>query len=392
MIKRLILSLLVLVGCNLDAGSPVEAQGIIGCVTATGGMLSGKCSSTQPLIATISHDGTITGTGSNGSAFVSGTITPARNAILQFFGNSADGAMVLDGTTTVAGMAPTTITAINGKFGTVGVTKIYSMVRDLHATNVTVNSGVALGTNNWRLFVSGTITNNGLVGNPGTNGVGTTGGTGRSGFCCASGAGGGANTGGTASGGTRSSCGSSPSPLFPSGTGRGNAGLNTNGGNATGVGQGGGGAGGSTASGGNTTAWSQFSTALTQSSMFDIFVCGTPTGTNYGLGSGGGGGGASGGPPFGGGGGGAAGWATIVARNITGSGVWSVEGGDGANGTALAGGGGGGGGGMIMLFYNNLSGTTTTVLTGGAGGINTKNGGSGGAGLAYTINMSGDGT
>ena len=68
------------------------------------------------------------------------------------FGEGTDGAATFDGTTTVISLAPTS--------------NVYKLVKDIYCTNLTVNSGVTLFTNGFRVFVNGTFTNNGTVGMP----------------------------------------------------------------------------------------------------------------------------------------------------------------------------------------------------------------------------------
>ena len=68
------------------------------------------------------------------------------------FGEGTDGAAIFDGTTTVISLAPTS--------------NVYKLVKDIYCTNLTVNSGVTLFTNGFRVFVNGTFTNNGTVGMP----------------------------------------------------------------------------------------------------------------------------------------------------------------------------------------------------------------------------------
>jgi len=68
------------------------------------------------------------------------------------FGEGTDGAATFDGTATVISLAPTS--------------NVYKLVKDIYCTNLTVNSGVTLFTNGFRVFVNGTFTNNGTVGMP----------------------------------------------------------------------------------------------------------------------------------------------------------------------------------------------------------------------------------
>ena len=68
------------------------------------------------------------------------------------FGEGTDGAATFDGIATVISLAPTS--------------NVYKLVKDIYCTNLTVNSGVTLFTNGFRVFVNGTFTNNGTVGMP----------------------------------------------------------------------------------------------------------------------------------------------------------------------------------------------------------------------------------
>lgn len=76
---------------------------------------------------------------------------PASNALAQFldapdsvYGTGADGNATLDGTTTVLGMAPSS--------------SIYSMTTDMFFNNLTINAGVSLQPNGYRIFVKNLLT------------------------------------------------------------------------------------------------------------------------------------------------------------------------------------------------------------------------------------------
>jgi hypothetical protein len=69
------------------------------------------------------------------------------------YGTGADGDAVLDGTTTVLSMAPSS--------------SVYSMTQDLYFNDLTINAGVRLAPNGYRIFVKGTLKfmgNNSTVG------------------------------------------------------------------------------------------------------------------------------------------------------------------------------------------------------------------------------------
>ena len=59
------------------------------------------------------------------------------------YGTGADGDAVLDGTTTVLSMAPSS--------------SVYSMTRDMYFNDLTVNASVRLAPNGYRIFVKGTL-------------------------------------------------------------------------------------------------------------------------------------------------------------------------------------------------------------------------------------------
>ena len=81
------------------------------------------------------------------------------------FGNGSDGAVTLDGSTTYAGFS-----SLAGS--------VYTLTRDVYATSFTINSGVTLKPVGYRIFVQGTLTNNGTIAANGNNGsaAGTAGG------------------------------------------------------------------------------------------------------------------------------------------------------------------------------------------------------------------------
>ncbi|HEY3998919.1 MAG TPA: hypothetical protein VGO93_08660, partial [Candidatus Xenobia bacterium] len=87
----------------------------------------------------------------------------AQNGARGIYGNGADGALTYDGTTTILGVAPSSST--------------YTLNRDVYGTTVTVNSGVTIKTNGFRIFanvallVSGTVQNNGGAGGNGSSGT-----------------------------------------------------------------------------------------------------------------------------------------------------------------------------------------------------------------------------
>lgn len=47
---------------------------------------------------------------------------------------------------------------------------VYTMTRDIYLTDCTINSGVFINTAGYRIFGTGTLTNNGTIRNNGGNG------------------------------------------------------------------------------------------------------------------------------------------------------------------------------------------------------------------------------
>jgi hypothetical protein len=304
-----------------------------------------------------------------------------------YFGTSADGSATLSASTT--------------------------LTSDKHYTNLTINSGVVLNTGGYRLFVSGTLTNNGTI-----RRNGNTGGTGGNGTAT----GGVGATGGTAgTGGTALASGSLFGSLVGSAGGAGGVGNNTC---AVGVvgttsysfisatSSAGGTAGNSShysgCAGGTfatnileysyLTGYNYYLSVGIVNETFVSYVYGTvSTSTLSNFSSSGGGGGAVGmaggsGEAGGGGGGGAGSGGGIIyisAYNLINNGTIQATGGNGGTGgngatvdTYYGGGGGGGAGGhggLLVLIYKNLTEGTLTV-TGGTGG--TGGAGSGGTSAA----------
>lgn len=313
---------------------------------------------------------------------------------LDGFGNNTDGTVLLDGTNTFASFL--------SKSG-----NTYTMLRNMYAGTLTINSGVTLETDGFMIFAE-TITGAGKVkgktGNNGSNGaanVGTTGGIG--------------GAGGTSSG---------TGPLKTTAGANGSNGTNTTGGNAGGNGDDIAAIfkfyGNAAANGGRGYSWNGATGTLTvpagvgqpitstkysinfkrnkfetlnvmefdeATALFKrIFLNGAAGGGAGGgsstaqAGGGGGGAGASGGPVF------------IYAKNW--SGTFTIEsiggnGGTGAGGTG-GGGGAGGNGGTSVVMYHNKTWTGSYALTAGtgaAGGTNAEAGTNGNAGAQYEIKI-----
>lgn len=244
-----------------------------------------------------------------------------------------------------------------------------TLVRDMYHTDFTVNAGVNLFTNGFRIHFTGTATVNGTIDRSGNAGVGTT-----IGAALAAQVLGGSGAGGTAGGTTAG--------------GAGGATTSTVGGLGGSGGAGSGNAGGAAGTVTNPTA------AVGGTDV--LFIVGRGSlgrdvaGTLLTGGSGGGGGGGSGVALSGAGGGSGGGIIVLSGKTLTGTGTIRANGGAGGNGALVGGGGGGGGGGgAIVLITDND--TTTTSLTiqvnGGAGGSGNggTNGNAGSAGRIYRI-------
>jgi hypothetical protein len=286
-----------------------------------------------------------------------------EDAIAAQFGNGADGAITFDGTTD--------LNSFSSRSGT-----IYTLTRDVHATNITVNAGVEVRTAGWRVYWRGVLT----TGSGGTNGL----------ITC-NGANGGDGTGAVA--GTGGATGAQGTLLSGAagGAGDGSAGSNATdsyggAGGAGGVG-GGGGAGGSvtapTAAKGSPRVFS----AATFGHIFGL-VASVSTSTAIQGGAGGGGGASDAGA------GGAGGGVLALAGNrlaLAAAADLRARGGNG--GAGLAGGaqgGGGGGGGVLLLAVLDKGGATFSAAvncTGGTGGVGdgSNNGANGSNGTVIEV-------
>ena len=252
----------------------------------------------------------------------------------------------------------------DGSDGDVTIASTTNLTRDMYYNNLTVNNAVSLNTKGFRVFVAGTLTNNGTIGNPGSTG------TAPGSFSTGSGAGGPGT--GVYSGEPGGSAAGYPSGLPP--------------------GAGGNGGGGAYGSGGAGGAASSPTPAGGGRSLFGVV-----TGYSYTAASppvpvqlrgGGGGGAGSGQTTIGGGpGGNGGGCAIIVARTLANNGTITCAGANGqfASGSSYQGGGGGGGGGVLLLTYVTRSGAGTETVAGGTGGAPSSNGTAGSPGAAGTI-------
>jgi hypothetical protein len=282
----------------------------------------------------------------------------------------------------VYGYFPST-TAIDGD---VVVSKNLTLTRNMYYRTLTINAGVQLNANGWRIVITDTLTLNGTISNDGTDASGVTGGTGSSIMYTTylgPGTNGGAGltgTGGGASGvaAQYSCCG----------------GVGGLGGDASSQYKGG--------SGGAYQAISPVDGGINTLSTMPVAFLGRMLSSNYYLmGGTGGGGGAcykSGSATVkSGAGGGGGGLIIIAAKNVVGSGTVSAHGGAGSaasltgTNTGGIGGGGGGGGGCIIIISQSGTPTTITInVVGGPGGAGISpgtNGTAGSAGNVFQINV-----
>lgn len=315
----------------------------------------------------------------------------------------------------------------DGSDGDVTISVNTTLTADMFYNNLTINTGVVLNADGYRIFVKGTLTTTGTgkITNNGSNGgVGGNGGNGANP--------GSAGSAGTAANGnsiSRSSAsgagraGGSGNAVTPADAPAGTAAVKAIG--VAGVAGGIGGTGGGGAGGGNpgsggaitSTPFNEIRNIMAAYFLMDNQSSPTSMGVSGGTGGGGGGTsgndgtGTSGAGGGGGGGGGAGGVLSIFARVIVHAGIFEVKGGNGGNGgtggngvggTSTGGGGGGGGGGgsggCIILVYSKKTGAGTNSMaggsagTGGAGGTGPngnggtgQNGTAGGTGVSITL-------
>jgi len=314
-------------------------------------------------------------TGAAATAWTVVPLTGGAQAGIGLFGTGIDGAFTFDGAAT--------LTTWNG-VAIAPVANVYSLTQDIFLTTGTVNGGITVKMNGFRIFASTSLGGAGTIQSNGTNGAvggAVLGGNGGAapftgGYFVNPNAGG--NGGSSGFGNGQSPAGLNPTP-YGFNAAAAAAGAN---GNSPSGGAGGGGGGGSGGQGGG----------LTQSNandggffMYERLITGKNTAyanLNLAGGSGGGGGGAAG--SGGGGGGSGAGPVAVATAKILGTLAFQANGGNGGDGNVGGGGGGGGGGGatMILLTTSVAAGVTTTA-NGGTHGLGTgglANGGNGAAG------------
>lgn len=314
----------------------------------------------------------------------------------------------------------------DGSDGDVIISSNTSLSRDMYYNNLTINDGIVLNPNGYKIFVKNTTTflGTGKIASNGNNG-----GNGQNG----------AGPGSTPQGGTAGAAAYSTGtlPIPKAGSAGGNGSNSTSNGLAgatinallsigtTGAAGGAGGAkignygGNGGAAGGAGTVTDPVQKPRTLSQAMNLFdVNGTAinqfTGT-AGSGSGGGGGGwydnySSAWSGAGGGGSGSAGGVVFLFSNkiitVDGNDYITALGGNGGNGgnaydtgspltasTGCGGGGAGGSGGAVILAYNELTNTGVVNVSGGTGGVkgingggSPANGGNGETGIIYLIN------
>ena len=331
-------------------------------------------------------------------------LTPVFGANTSGDINDAGTGTITIQTSSVAGDSPL---FGDGSDGAVTISVNTTLSSDMYYSSLTVNSGVTLNTGGYRVFVSGTLTNNGTISRVGN--VGTAGNAGETTTFGTGGAGGAALAGGTIPGSLAGVAGGNGSN---SGVGV----VGSNGSNeANGVGSAGaaGGAGGGTGGdlGGAAGTGGTVTTSASKPRDYIIgttltIIAGTTRINKNGGGSGGGGGGEAGGADDGGGGSGGGGGGgsgsnggtiVICARTLTNSGTITVAGGAGGNGgdggdasgvnrdgSGGGGGGAGGSGGLMVIIYNALTAGTITVAggAGGTGGLKGDKDGTGADGVA----------
>jgi hypothetical protein len=350
------------------------------------------------------------------TAFVTAAVGPGGSgAYFAWGGDGSDGAAVFNGSSTVLGLVPSA--------------SVYTLVRDIVCTDITVNSGVTLITANYAVFATGTATINGTIHNDGgtaSNGqtaTSATGGTGGNVGVRTSSPGG--NDGhynrlinpvaGTA-GGNGGTAAGTQAAAATAGTGVSNTPLDgTGAAGATGSSGGKGGTGTSGAGGAVRTgatggaafasvSWQTGRTAAVAASGIAFnavtphFVQASNAGNGGAPGGGGGGGdgtNSGGGGGGGGGEGGSGGVCAIFAHTISigATGIVRANGGRGGNGgngrTQTVGnvGGGGGGaggsggvGGIVWLIYHRYTNAGTVQANGGTGGTGGTKGSPAGTG------------
>lgn len=275
----------------------------------------------------------------------------------------------------VAGMIAAAIAANNlltpgpwgdGSEGAIVIAINTTITFDRYFTNLTIDPGVTLTTNGYRIFVSGILTINGSIVNNGNNAIGAAAGAGLANGDLQGSAGGGAGGVGAGANGVAS----------------GNSGGGSGGnGGASGVPLAGGIGGIATAPPSNNGGIPRWYSQATYGAATGAVALLT-----YLLGGAGGASGGGDGVSAGGGGGGGGGVMSINARQLVNNGVISANGGNGAAGVGgNAGGGGGGGGGIIFLTRLIQSGAGLITVNGGLFGALSGTGSNGVSGAVGRV-------
>jgi len=283
---------------------------------------------------------------------------------LGVYGDASDGAQTFDGTTTILGIVPSAST--------------YTLARDIFLASSTINNGVTIIPNGYRIFVQGVLTNNGTIQWNGNDGTGP-------------------SSAGAAQQNTNSTINTGSTNTAP-GTAGGTSTVTTGGAGSASTLTNFGGRGGTGGAGTNAAGAGGTVTAFTTKQIVPRFLPTAIIGQVY-TGdaaqarlSGGTGGGAGGGDGTNRGGGGGGGGAIVIlaAKQIAGTGTISANGGVGGNSTTgNTGGGGGGGGGFVIVVSSSVSGGTvsgqTVTANGGAGGAKQGTGVAGSNGSNGTV-------
>ena len=291
---------------------------------------------------------------------------------------AANGIASLDADTRVPiAQIPSVVDFGDGSDGNQTISVNTSLTRSMYYNDLTVNVGVTLTTAGFKIFVAGTLLNNGTINNSGANGAvggdgvastsagaGGVGGAGGTGLELGAGQTGGTGGLGGTTGNVQGSPGGAGVVATPS-QGGGNGGAGGTGGTGTGAG----GVLGAAA----TTVARTMRTVSPHLIAGIILLQGGSSG-----GAGGGGSTGANNASRGGGGGGAGGGGGIVmifARTFNNAGTIRANGGNGGNGGAGAGNngggggtGGGGGGGSLFLVYATLTAAGTLEVNAGAAG------------------------
>lgn len=294
--------------------------------------------------------------------------------------NAGDEVLATDLNDTFDAVSPNSAFFGDGSDGNVTISADTTLTRDMYYNNLTINNGIKLYANGYRIFVKGTTTT------IGTGNIQANGGNGGSASGTTPGTAGVATPSGTIAGGVNGVAG-----VNGGGNDPGNAGISKT--NVIGTltapsGAGGGVAGGV---GGTATVASPTITApILPILLYAINVANASGMYQPTSGSGGGADSNNNGTTRPGGGSGASGGIVFLcSKNIVFSATDSVQvkGGNGGNGIANglgnSGSGAGGNGGVIILIYRSISGTTLTAAsacaggTGGTGGNAASNGNTG---------------